>query len=50
MVEFDLELLASRSYGLAREYKECPNDSDDTKAKLIGKHLAMMANNDFEEL
>jgi hypothetical protein len=42
MEEFDLKLLDKWSYGLGREYKACPNYSDETTAKLIERYLAML--------
>jgi len=42
MVEFDLELLDKRSYGLGRSYDLCPNYSDETTAKIIEKYLARL--------
>ena len=46
MVEFDLELLDKRSYGLGRSYELCPNYSDETTAKIIAKHLAILPKDD----
>jgi hypothetical protein len=49
MVEFDLGLLDRRVGGLHREhYSWCPNYSDSLTAKLIEKHLAVLAS-DLEE-
>jgi hypothetical protein len=42
MEQFDLTLLDKWSYGLGREYKACPNYSDETTAKLIERYLAML--------
>jgi hypothetical protein len=42
MMEFDLELLDKRSYGLNRSYGLCPNYSDETTARIIEKHLARL--------
>jgi hypothetical protein len=43
MKEFNLKLLDQRSYGLGRDYPECPNYSDDLTAKLIESHLEELA-------
>jgi hypothetical protein len=40
MIEFDPALLDSRSYGLGRDYPECPNYSDALTRGLIDRHLA----------
>jgi hypothetical protein len=40
MIEFDLALLNLRSYGLGRNYPECPNYSDALTRDLIDRHLA----------
>jgi hypothetical protein len=49
MVEFDLSLLDQRVGGLNREhYSWCPNYSDSLTAKLIEKHLALLAS-DLDE-
>jgi hypothetical protein len=42
MAQFDLELLNKRSYGLGRSYELCPNYSDETTARIIEKHLALL--------
>jgi hypothetical protein len=42
MVQFNLELLDKRSYGLNRSYGLCPNYSDETTARIIEKHLALL--------
>ena len=42
MVEFNLELLDKRSYGLNRSYGLCPNYSDETTARIIEKHLTLL--------
>lgn len=42
MKDFDLKLLDKWSYGLGRSYKECPNYSDETTAKIIEGHLAKL--------
>jgi len=40
MKDFDLTLLDKWSYGLNRNYPNCPNYSDDGTRKLIANHLA----------
>jgi len=45
MKEFDLKLLDKRSYGLNRNYPECPSYSDDFSASVIGRRLAALPNN-----
>jgi hypothetical protein len=42
MIEFDLKQLDKWSYGLNRNYEMCPNYSDETTAKVIKSHLAML--------
>jgi hypothetical protein len=42
MKPFDPVLLDRRSYGLARDYPECPNYSDELTRKLIDAHLARL--------
>jgi hypothetical protein len=42
MIEFDLKRLDRWSYGLGRSYEMCPNYSDDTTARVIKSHLAML--------
>ena len=42
MKEFDFDLLDKRSYGLKRSYDLCPNYSDETTARIIEKHLALL--------
>ena len=42
MVEFNLELLDKRSYGLNRSYELCPNYSDEITTTIIRKHLALL--------
>jgi hypothetical protein len=43
MMEFDLQLLDQRSFGLNRDYPQCPNYSDGTTAQLIESHLTALA-------
>ena len=43
MVEFDLNLLDQRSYGLHRDYPLCPNYSDSETSTLINECLASIA-------
>ena len=40
MKQFDDELLDTRSYGLRRNYPECPNYSDEFTRKVIEKRLS----------
>lgn len=42
MIEFDLKQLDRWSYGLGRHYELCPNYSDETTARVIERHLAML--------
>ncbi len=42
MKQFDPVLLDRRSYGLARDYPECPNYSDALTQRLIDTHLARL--------
>jgi len=44
MIEFDLKRLDKWSYGLDRNYEMCPNYSDETTARVIKSHLAMLPN------
>jgi hypothetical protein len=39
MVEYDLKRLDKWSYGLKRQYDQCPNYSDETTLRLISAHL-----------
>ena len=43
MIEFDLELLDKRSYGLGRSYPVCANYSDALTNKLIRHYLERLA-------
>ena len=45
MKEFDLKLLDQRSYGLGRDYPECPNYTDDFTTKVIERRLALLPRN-----
>jgi hypothetical protein len=45
MKEFDFALLDQRSYSLKRSYPLCPNYSDETTAKIIARHLALLPKN-----
>jgi hypothetical protein len=40
MTHFDFELLDRRSYGLGREYPECPNYSDEFTRRAIEQRLS----------
>jgi len=42
MKEFDLKLLDRRSYGLSRNYPECPNYTDDFTLAAIKRRLAVL--------
>jgi hypothetical protein len=42
MTQFDPVLLDRRSYGLARDYPECPNYSDALTRRLIDTHLSRL--------
>lgn len=43
MLEYDLELLDEKSYGLVREYPRCPNYSVDETAQIIDFHLDQLS-------